>query len=445
MPHPKRALCPSVLVLLIAVSSAAPALAAPPKPVWRHLSSARGELPVPGEATHQTAAVVADLDGDGIDDIVIGCRQAPALVWIRRSGDGWTRSVIDPEVLMVEAGGAAWDIDGDGDLDLVFGQDARGSELWWWENPSPDFRPNTPWKRRIIKKGGATQHHDQIFGDFKGTGRAQLVFWNQKAKSLFLADIPADPKKTEPWPFVPIFSGEAGEGADKDAAAYAEGVSVADVDGDGRVDLLAGKFWFKHVKDNEFRAVAVGPTGGRIAGGRFKPGKNAQIVIAPGDGSGPLSFYECAGDPTNAGCWKRRILIPHLVHGHTLDVGDIDGDGKLDIFTGEMARWGAQGEGTHPKAKGYILYGNGRGGFRTTVLVTGHGWHEGKLGNFDGDGGLDIVNKPYIWQTPRLDLWLNGGAGGRRSKLPPGQSRGQGGSQKPERAVPAGGAIPSAK
>lgn len=40
-------------------------------------------------------------------------------------------------------------------------------------------------------------------------------------------------------------SGRAGEGVDK-AAVYAEGIDTFDVDGDGRVDLLAGNYWFKH-------------------------------------------------------------------------------------------------------------------------------------------------------------------------------------------------------
>ena len=34
----------------------------PTQVVWKHLSSARGELPVPGESTQQTGAIVADLE-----------------------------------------------------------------------------------------------------------------------------------------------------------------------------------------------------------------------------------------------------------------------------------------------------------------------------------------------------------------------------------------------
>jgi hypothetical protein len=113
---------------------------------WQHLSSRTGDLPVPGTSTQQTGALVADLDRDGVNDFVLSFRQKPpALVWYRRGESGWTRSVIEPEYLTVEAGGAAHDIDGDGDLDLVFGADYQGASLWWWENPHPAHAPAQPW------------------------------------------------------------------------------------------------------------------------------------------------------------------------------------------------------------------------------------------------------------------------------------------------------------
>ena len=377
-------------------------------PHWKHLSSATGELPVPGPSTQQTGAIVADLDKDGTNDFVLSFRQvAPALVWYRRTATGWDRYVIETNYLTVEAGGAAFDIDGDGNPDLVFGGDWQSQEVWWWENPYPNFDPRVPWKRHTIKKGGATQHHDQVFGDFLGTGRPQLAFWNQGAKKVFLADIPADPRRAESWPLLEVFSGAAGEGRNT-AFKYPEGMAACDVDGDGQVDLLAGNLWFKHRGGKQFAPIQIATIGGRIAAAKLKPGKYPQVVIAPGDGVGPLRWYECLGNPEDTRAWVGHDLLERdMVHGHSLQVADIDGDGHLDIFAAEMAKWTESAKTPdHPKATAWIFYGDGQGHFRKTVFATGIGFHEARVADLNGDGRMDILNKPYNWETPRVDVWL---------------------------------------
>jgi hypothetical protein len=403
-------------IVVVALACAAFALAEPPR--WEHLSSKTdpGVLPVPSNTEQQTAAVVGDLDGDQVNDFVLAFRdKGPALVWYRRTKTAWERSVIEPKTLHIEAGGALFDIDGDGDLDLVFGNDYHGTDLWWWENPSPKFDAGRPWVRRLIKTGGGKQHHDQIFGDFLGTGRAQLAFWNQGAKKLFLAEIPPDVKNAKSWPLVEIFdTAKVAEAGGKASTPYAEGIYSADIDGDGRIDLLAGNYWFKHISGKEFKAIRLATYGGRIAAGKFdERAKRPQVVISSGDGVGPLLFLSCSdnADPQNPASWKPRELLPKMIHGHSLQAADIDGDGHLDIFTAEMAKWHEQQEKPdNPEAKAWIFYGDGKGNFRKEVFTTGVGFHEARVADLDGDGRMDVLDKPYNWEAPRVDVWLQRGA-----------------------------------
>jgi hypothetical protein len=99
-----------------------------------------------------------------------------------------------------------------------------------------------------------------------------------------------------------------------------------------------------------------------------------------------------------------------MVHGHSLAIADVDADGHLDIFAAEMAKWQERKtEPDHPDATAWILFGDGKGGFRTTVLCTGVDFHEARVADLDADGDLDILDKPYNWEAPRVDVWLNEG------------------------------------
>lgn len=406
-----RCLLPGFIAIGLLI--AAVALPAVEDPQWQHLSSKRGEIPAPpGGSQQQTGAVAGDFDGDGVSEFILSFRQKPpALVWYRRTPAGWDGWIIEKEYLTVEAGGAVYDIDGDGDPDLVFGGDAQSNQLWWWENPAPLFDKSLSWKRRTIKSGGMNQHHDQAFGDFMGAGKAQLAFWNQRAKTIYLAEIPTDPRSAAAWPLAEVIVGVAAV-----STPYTEGMSAFDVDADGKVDLLAYNAWYKHTGGRQFQPIQLAGQGGLIFAGYFKPSKHPQIVISPGDGTGRVMLYECVGKPEIPADWRGRDLIGReVIHGHSLQLGDMNGDGHLDILVAEMAKWREkEPERNHPKATAWILYGDGQGNFRKTEVVVGHGWHEARLADLDGDGDLDLLNKPYTWDAPRVDVWLNNGTRARK-------------------------------
>jgi hypothetical protein len=373
---------------------------------WRHLSSRNGDLPAPSTSTEQTGAIIGDLAGDGVSGFVLSFRkEAPALVWYRRSQTGWDRYVIDNTLLTVEAGGVIFDIDGDGRPDILFGGDWQSTEIWWWKNPGPPYHPNQHWKRYTVKRGGAKMHHDQIFGDFKRTGKPQLVYWNQMAYKLFIADVPPNPTEVTEWPATEIFS----VAPSSNPKEYPEGFAAADIEGTGKMNLIAGNCWFKYLGNNKFKAIKFADHGGRIAVAHLiKGSKIPQIVISSGDVNGPLRWYECKGDPEKSSDWIGHDLMDReMIHAHSLQIADIDGDGNLDIFTAEMAKWNEdRPDSDNPNAEAFIFYGDGKGNFRKTVFAKGIGFHEARVVDLDGDGRMDILNKPYNWNAPTVELWL---------------------------------------
>ncbi|NIM96185.1 MAG: VCBS repeat-containing protein [Anaerolineales bacterium] len=360
-------------------------------PGWKQLSTVNGDLPKPGPGKQQTASLILDIDLDGREDFVIAERtKAPSVHWYRNLTSGWEKYVLDTSQLSIEAGGDFHDIDGDGDLDISFGGDASSNKVWWWENPYPNFNPVIPWVRREIKNSGPTKHHDQIFGDFDGDGATELVFWNQGANTLFMAEIPLD-KNTEPWSYVPIYTY---------ASADHEGLAKTDIDDDGLVDIVGGGRWYKHEDGAVFTPHLIdrAQNFSRAAAGQLIPGGWAEVVFVVGDGSGRLIWYEWDGER-----WVGHDPLGFDVdHGHSLEIADIDSDGYKDIFCSEMRLNGGNSD-----AYTWVIYGDGNGSFAASVVTEGFGNHESKLGDLDDDGDIDILSKPYNWDTPRIDIWLN--------------------------------------
>jgi hypothetical protein len=375
-------------------------------PQLRHVSSVTGAIEPPNGGNQQTASLVVDLDGDGINDFIIAERtQAPALVWYRRTPGGWDRRIIEEGPLRIEAGATSHDITGNGYPDVVFGGDAGSNELWWWENPGPPH--DRPWMRRAIKSSGASKHHDALFGDFTGNGRADLAFWNQGDQALYLAAIPADPRThSGEWPRRAIYR-YTGDGEMQPRGEYPawrrthehEGLDAADINGDGILDIVGGGRWFEHVVGQYAEHIIdASYTFVRAAAGQLIAGGRPEVVLVAGDGFGPLMLYEW-----RKGTWTASTLLDRAQDGHSLQIVDFDGDGHLDIFVAEMQL------GKNPSPTAWLLRGDGTGRFDAQVLLRGYGMHEARVADLTGNGRLDILAKPYTWQAPRLDIWLNEG------------------------------------
>jgi sialidase-1 len=397
---------------LAAALAPSPATTAGPRVVqWKHLSTATGDLAVPNAGDQQTSLAVADFDGDGTNDFAVTERtKAPSVVLYRRTRTGWDRMVVDDRPRHIEAGSEAFDIDGDGDPDLLVGGDGASNEVWWYENPSPRIEATVPWTRRVVKDWGATKHHDQAFGDFDGDGAAELAFWNQGGRALYVCEVPAKPRAAERWACAAVYTwSDDSEMLQRQTKPYPafkavnehEGLAAADIDGDGVVDIVGGGRWFKHRGGTTYDANVIDASYQftRAVAGQLVEGGRPEVVLTVGDGWGPLVLYEW-----RKGVWVPRVVLPEVDCTHSVALVDFDRDGHLDIWVAEMRL-----DGGNPDARSQILFGDGRGGFEPVVISEGFELHESEMADLDGDGDLDVVGKPYGWSAPRLDVWINEG------------------------------------
>lgn len=375
---------------------------------WTHISSKTGEIEVPNKGKQQTSCAVADFDNDGINDFCISERtSAPGLVWYQRAESRWKRYIVEDAICFIEAGTIAFDVDKDGDMDIIAGGESKTNQVWWWENPFPDFS-KPAWPRYLIRNTGGNKIHDQMVGDFDGDLKPDLVFWAQGDQTLYLTRIPEDPYELVNWKLIPVYKYYSDSQMEQHGTYPSwkgtnehEGLAKADIDGDGIIDIIGGGLWFRYLGNERFscNVVDAAYTFSRSAAGQLIAGGRPEIVLVVGDGVAPMYMYEY-----QKSTWVKKEIVPKVSNGHSLAIVDFDGDGNNDIWYAEMTLGG------NTEALNRILFGDGQGNFpRDAVVSRGIDVHDSEIADLDGDGDLDILGKPYDGDAPRLDIWLQNG------------------------------------
>jgi hypothetical protein len=329
--------------------------------------------------------LIADINNDGLNEIIIGGKQGEGnVVWYQYPD--WQRHTIGTAPL--EAGGAVADISGNGMLDLIAG-DQQGPNLYWFENSGS---PDTPWTKRIICSD-FWNYHDQAVGDVDNDGEPEVVFASQgKNKGygvLGYYDIPTDPTVT-PWPKTNQHM--------VCTDLVLEGLAIADIDGDGKNELVAGPNVFKLGGDGRQRTcIDESYFQTRIAVADLNGDGKPEIVMAEGESNpGRLAWVSAHPD------YAVNVLADDLFHPHSLALADITGNGLPDIFVAEM------GLGRNSNPKIFIFENTGNGSFKRTLVHEGCPTHDAKVGDIGNTGRISIVGKPWNPEN-HVDLWLNQG------------------------------------
>jgi hypothetical protein len=343
-----------------------------------------------------------DFNADGHLDVLVGGhngRTSDLIIWYQNPGttDGlWIKHIVyeGGDAYGFE-GGAAGDLDGDGDIDLVMGSYWQ-HKLFWLENQGDVINQ---WKLHELgtPKSGTTYLYD-----FDNDGKLDIV---TRASQKYSGEVGKDvwiwkQNDIASWT---RYSKPIGEG---------EFINIGDVDMDGKIDIVFANKWLRNngnIDIGTWKAYTFTDAYSWLCTFPViidinRDGRN-DIVLTPTVWAGEYAktaWYEAPEKQTN-GNWVEHIIENNIeCVTHALGVFDFNCDGILDVFTAEM-------NSSEDPDEVRIYYNqdvSGNSWEKSVIAVSGS--HMNQFFDFDGDGDVDIIGGNHGGNNkPTVELWIN--------------------------------------
>jgi hypothetical protein len=342
---------------------------------------------------------VGDFNGDGYPDLALttGCTEYGCVGVLLGNGNGGFRPAMTYN--SGTYGDALWlaaaDVNEDAKLDLIV---SGGACCYWYVSVLLGNGDGT-FQNPVSYASGGYEAGSVAVGDVNGDGHPDLVVvnalqWGQNESG---------------YGGVSVLLGN-GDGTFKPAViyncgSYAHFVAIADLNGDGKSDLVithAGKLPVDVLLGNSDGTLepAVG----------YDLGGVGAVTVAIGDVNrdGKLDLVVANGNEYWNGHWTGTVAVltgngngtfqQAVVYdvgelsANSVAIGDVNGDGKPDLLVATMYMWAGSGNGA-----AVILPGNGDGTFQNSVFYnTGphHPWSEANsiaVADVNGDSKPDLL------------------------------------------------------
>ena len=255
-----------------------------------------------------------------------------------------------------------------------------------WFKPEKDIA--RPWKRYVLDPQTLAGAHDLIFCDLDGDGRDELIANNTYGRiwGVFAYKRPAD--ITQPWIKHAIHTGFA-----------EEALTAADLDGDGRPEIISGPSIYSMPAAGPFSAIWRRTNYAlnfremvRVAAVDVNADSRMDIVIAESEyPDGLLSWFENKGGNT----WQEHRIDQGWNFAHSLNARRDASTGEVRIFIAEMMKGGWDAPYNYDARLAEFRSSDNGKSWRSEILHQGVGTHQAVQFDIDKDGEYEVVG--HIW------------------------------------------------
>lgn len=300
--------------------------------------------------TSPWGVAIGDIDGDGKPDIVVANSTSPGTISVYRNissaGTITTGSFVLSLTLSVGStpeGIALGDLDGDGKLDIVVTNNGSASVSVFRNTATSGAINSGSFAARADFTTG-TSPQSVAIGDIDGDGKPEIIVANAGSANG-ISVLQNTSSGTISFAAKVDFATSSTAGSVNSSV-----VALGDIDGDGKTDIAVTNFGGGNV--SVFRNTSVSGTinsGSLAAKVDFTAGAlPVGLAIADIDGDGKPDmvvtsfagatigiFHNTAGSGTiTSGSFAAMVTFGSLAQPFSVSVGDIDGDGRPDIAVG---------------------------------------------------------------------------------------------------------------